>query len=129
MSSAPSFGPGGTQQGGNAAPAIVAKVQTLTFWPLINVGILVVILIALTLLDWVNIRMNEFASMFAVAGIFGCVMTSYNVGTKKNLEWNNLWPSMLTTVLAVILLLGLARGLAVWKPDIASEPAQVPPAA
>jgi hypothetical protein len=103
-----------------AAAPVVMSLHVMTFWPLIYVGMLVVVLVVLTLLDWQSIKMNSFASMFAVSGLFGCVMTAYNVGTKANLTWRGLWPSMLLTVLAAALMLGLARGLAVWHPDVAS---------
>jgi len=104
----------------NPEAPVIVEVHLLTFWPLLYIGLLVGTVVALTLLDWKAIKMNEFAAMFAVSGLFGCVMTAYNLGAKGNLTWRNLWPSLLTTVLAAVVMLGLARVLAVYHPDIAS---------
>jgi hypothetical protein len=99
---------------------VVTEVHTLTFWPLLYVGLLVVGIVTLTLLDWANVKMNEFMAMFAISGLFGGVMTAYNLGTKANLTIAQLWPSLVACILAAILMLCLSRGLAVWHPDAAS---------
>ena len=62
-----------------------------TFWPLVPIGALVLVLLLLTLLSRNGIPVNTFIAMFAVSGLFGLTMVSFSLELTRKLTWKILW--------------------------------------
>jgi hypothetical protein len=95
--------------------------KSFSFWPLLFVGVICVVLLLLTILSRKGIRINTFMAMMAVSGMFGMVMVSFALEIAKPITWKDIWRPFVLSMAVVTVCLVSGWLLELGKPDLASE--------
>ena len=80
-------------------------VTTMRFWPLLPMGLLLVMILAITFAHhYAKWQFNLLLTAFAMAACLGLIMCSFLLEMNQNLTWSVLWPSYAFAIPVIVVL-------------------------